>query len=172
MTIDEFAKKYNACLDGVKWAKKYCKTGLMSEAYEKLKKGKSKAVKEFFEWVFYRAHPENIVRKVSCRFVRETPLADGRKVWDLLTDERSRRAVEVAELFADGLATKEELATAAAAAYSAAKAVATASAAANDAANDATAAAAYSAAKAAAKEAQIKIMMEYGNPFLKGGDDE
>src|SRR4051812_36922315 len=32
-----------------------------------------------------------------------------RQVWHLLTDQRSRQAVEVAELFADGLATEQDL---------------------------------------------------------------
>jgi hypothetical protein len=35
-----------------------------------------------------------------------------RRVWDLMTDERSRRAVVVSEMFADGLASREELAIA------------------------------------------------------------
>lgn len=49
------------------------------------------------------------LRLFACRCVRETPLSDGRKVLDLLTDERSRNVVEVAEKFAEGQATKEEL---------------------------------------------------------------
>jgi hypothetical protein len=43
-----------------------------------------------------------------------------RRIWHRLVDERSRRAVEVAELCADGSVTKEEIVAAAADAYSAA----------------------------------------------------
>ena len=46
-----------------------------------------------------------VSRLFACRCVRETPLADGRKVWDLLEDERSREAVRVAERHAVGEAT-------------------------------------------------------------------
>ena len=51
-------------------------------------------------------------RLFACRCVRYTPLADGRVVWDLLTDERSRAVVEVAERYAVGEATDGELAAA------------------------------------------------------------
>ena len=53
-----------------------------------------------------------VLHRFACWCVRETPLPDGRKVWDLLTDERSRRAVEVKEAWIDGLATDAELAAA------------------------------------------------------------
>jgi hypothetical protein len=60
-----------------------------------------------------------MARSFACWCVRETPLASGRKVWDLLVDERSRNAVVVAELFANGDATREELQAANSAACSA-----------------------------------------------------
>ncbi|MEA1957563.1 MAG: hypothetical protein U9N01_04330 [Euryarchaeota archaeon] len=61
---------------------------------------------------------EKSARLFACWSVRHTPLADGRKVWDLLNDKKGRTAVEVAEEYAKGKATKKELATArAAAAY-------------------------------------------------------
>jgi len=63
---------------------------------------------------------EKVWRKFVCRVVRETPLHDGRKVWNLLTDERSRTAVEVAELYIEDKATSGELRGAAWAARAAA----------------------------------------------------
>src|SRR4051794_34987247 len=40
---------------------------------------------------------------------RHFAAACGRRGWHLLQDERSRRALEIAELYADGLASAEEL---------------------------------------------------------------
>jgi hypothetical protein len=44
----------------------------------------------------------------TARHLRLFACACTRQVWHLLTDERSRRAVEAAELLADGLVTREE----------------------------------------------------------------
>jgi len=109
------------------------------------------------EWMFWllsalRADAKRMrTRTLACRFVRETPLADGRKVWDLLTDERSRNAVIIAEAFARDEATPEELDAARDAAWAARDA---AWAAAADAAWDAADAAARDAARDAARAAR------------------
>ena len=55
------------------------------------------------------ALPESVQRLMAVAFVRETPLHDGRNVVDLSTDERSLKALEVAELHALGRATEGEL---------------------------------------------------------------
>jgi hypothetical protein len=63
---------------------------------------------------------QRALRLFACWCVRNTPLADGRTTWDLLTDERSRNAVIVSERFANGEATESELDAAGAAARAAA----------------------------------------------------
>ena len=81
------------------------------------------------------------MRLFACQCIRRTPLVDGRTVWDLLTDGRSRNAIEVAEKFARGEATAEELA----AAY----------------ATDAAASAVHAAYDAAAYAAQANLLREW-----------
>jgi len=118
------------------------------------------------DWMIWALHridfkDERKFRLCACQCVRETPLADGRTLWDLLTDERSRNAVEVAERFAEGKATDDERSAAYAYAYAAAyDAAAAAAIAATITADDAAyayaigaAAAALAAAYAAAVEA-------------------
>lgn len=62
----------------------------------------------------------NELRLWGCWCVRNTPLGDGRTTWDLLMDDSSRNAVEVAERFANGEVTEDELYEAGRAAYFAA----------------------------------------------------
>ena len=103
-------------------------------------------------WMF---DASRVLRLWGCWCVRNTKLADGRTTWDLLTDIRSRNAVEVAERFAVGGATREELAAACDAACDAARGAARGAArtAACDAAGDAAGGAAWDAAGDAARDA-------------------
>jgi hypothetical protein len=81
---------------------------------------------------------------------KSTPLPDGRKTSDLLTDPRSLAALEVAERYANGKASQEELVSA------------------RDAARDAAGAAARYAAWAAAWAAQAdQLRTLVPNPFQK-----
>jgi hypothetical protein len=80
---------------------------------------------------------------VSDRLMRMFAVWCARQVQHLITDERILKALEVAERFANGLVTNEELATAGAAAWVAA----------GDAARTAAGAAAWAAAWAAAGDA-------------------
>ncbi len=97
--------------------------------------------------VLWMADATKTLRLFACWCVRETPLADGRKVWDLLTDERSRNVVEVVERFVAGNATQEELDAARGAAWGAARGAA------RDAAWGAARGAAWGAARGAARDA-------------------
>jgi len=99
-------------------------------------------------------------RLFACRCVR--------KIWELLTDERSRHAVEVAEKFVNGEATDQELSAARVAAYAAAYAAARAAAYAARAAADAAAyAAAYAAADAAYAAAHKNMIAKQARIMLR-----
>ena len=93
------------------------------------------------------------LRLIAAWCARNTPLGDGRTTWDLLTDERSRHAIEIAE---NPESTKEELETALSAARSAARSAtysaarSAARSAADSVADYAADSAAYSAARSAA----------------------
>jgi hypothetical protein len=188
MKTKDFLKKHSACTRGAKWALAIGDD--MADVWDALiEQGR----RDWLLWTATRpgVFSDAVLRKLACRFIRETPLSDGRKVWDLLPDKRSRNAVEVAEAYADGKATDGELQAAYAAAYAAARAscaaaraaCATAYAAAYAAADDvdyAACAAAYAAADnaayaasddaaeaalAAADAAQVRMIAELGNPF-------
>jgi hypothetical protein len=140
ITIEEFCDLHNACDEGREWALANCQT--MQEVW-------ATAKPEWLIWVATRKGvlTEKEQRLFACWAVRQ--------VWHLLTDQRSRTAVEVSEKFANGEATSEELDAVGDAAWAAAwdAARAAARAAAGDAAGDAARDAARAAAWAAAGDA-------------------
>jgi hypothetical protein len=164
MTVHEFCDKHDACPEGREWAEdQELLDAPMSELW-----ARDDLRYEWRLWILTRpgVATDRDLRLFACRCVRETPLPDGRTVWDLLTDERSRTVVEVSERFANGQASQGELAAAGVAAGVAARAAAgdaawaAAWAAAGDAAWDAAWAAARAAAWAAAMAWQCAAMRE------------
>jgi len=164
MTIDEFCDKHNACSDGREWAKS---TGLTTIAevwnHPNIKY-------DYFIWIATRngVFTDKELRLFACWCVRQ--------VWHLITDERSRKAVEISEAYANGNVTQEELADARAAAWGAAWGAArgaardSALAAAKDsalaAAMDSARAAARAAAWDAARDAQIQYLRNLSANFV------
>ena len=100
-------------------------------------------------WVIMRSE------LVSDKLIRLFAVWCARQVQHLMTDDRSINALDVAEKFANGLATDKELAAASAAAWAASAAAWAASAAASYAAS---AAASYAASAAAAVMAVRAVM--------------
>ena len=147
-TTNEHLLDMGACRDAREWADNYT-------TWEQII-GKC----ERSDWLLWLDTKMNILddkerRLLAVHLVRTTPLPDGRTVYDLLTDERSRNALVVAERFAKGRATSEELAAAEAAARAADAAARAAGAAARAAAEDAARAAAWAAAWAAGAAARV-----------------
>lgn len=104
MNFIEQLKAKEACDDAVEWASNYTS---LADAWDACHRP---------DWMLW-LHDNGLItlsdrdlRLFGCDCVRYTPLGDGRVVWDLLTDERSRNAVEVAERFANGDATSKDLA--------------------------------------------------------------
>src|SRR5258706_12970766 len=75
---------------GIKWMWQYCERA------------------DWMLWLLNKIGTDKRLRMhIACAIVRRTLLHDGRTVWDLLTDERSRKAVEVAEAWIARRATDE-----------------------------------------------------------------
>jgi len=171
MTLIDQLRTHDACDDAIEWINANGITTL-ADAWYKCHRS------DWMLWLHYKeiiTIDDRTLRLFACRCVRETPIGDGRTVWDLLTDERSRNAVEVAERYANGEATHNELAAAMAAAMDAALASATVAAwaVAWNGAWDAAWYAAMYAALASATDAalvfQADLLREMvGNPFWEG----
>jgi len=141
-TIQEFCDKHNACREGREWALTHCKD--MNEVWQTARP----------EWLMWVATREGVLTENE---LRRFAVWSARQVQHLMIDERSINALDIAERYADGAATDEELASAravaTAAAYAAAAYAATAAAYAARAAATAAARAAARAARAAATAA-------------------
>ena len=143
MTPKEFCNATNACSEGREFALKYQS---MSEVWANCPKV------DWLLWITERTgRPDDrTLRLFAVWCARNTPLPDGRKTGDLITDPRSLAALDVAERFANGQASRDELDAARIAAWDAARDAARIAA--RDAARDAWAAA-WAAAWDAARDA-------------------
>ena len=97
----------DACSEARKWMRSLGPDATMQDAWEKCHR---------VDWMIWAASDERSKigvndqrwRLASCAIVRRTTIR-GRTLWDLLTDSRSRNAVDVSERFANGEASREEL---------------------------------------------------------------
>lgn len=128
LTLEEFCDLHRACDEGREWALANCRD--MQHAWEVLQP----------EWLIWVATRKGVLTN---RELRLFAVWSARQVQHLMTDPRSRAALDVAERHANGEATDAELAAARDAARDAARAAARA------AARDA----AWAAARAAARDA-------------------
>ena len=151
MTITEFCSLHSACAEGLEWA---IGTGCTTMADLWRRKDMRP---EWREWIATQPGvlDDRELRLYACWCVRQ--------VWNLLTDERSKYAVEVAERFSDGTATAEELASANAAAWSAANDASSAAASAACASRSEWAAA-WASAGAAASAAAWSVARAAASP--------
>ena len=97
MKIQDFCDHHSACADGREWALANCSD--MQDAWGRLKP----------DWLIWVATRPGVLTDKELRLFA---VFCARQVEHLLSDERSRNAIDVAERFANGQATREELAAA------------------------------------------------------------
>jgi len=150
--IADFCNTYNACSDGRDWALNSCAS--MHEVW-------LKSQPDWLVWVATRQGvlPEKDLRLFACWCVRQ--------VWHLLTDDRSKNAVIVAEKYAVGEATEADFAAVLAAQAAERWGVALAQALAAERGVEWAAACAADYERKAARYAQASYLRERFNPFLK-----
>ena len=145
LTPKQFCAKTDACSEGLEFA---LTQPTMAEVWDNCPRS------DWMLWILEKLNrqpDDRTLRLFAVWCARNTPLPDGRKVGDMLTDPRSLAALDVAERYANGNAKDDELAAARAAAWAAAWDAARAAA--RDAAWAAAWAAAWDAAEAAARDA-------------------
>jgi hypothetical protein len=157
MTIEQFCTKHKACKEGKKWASAYCAS--MEGVWRKAKPA----------WLLWVATRPSVLTDKELRLFA---VFAARQVQHLMTDSRSIAAIDVAERFANGEASVEELETAyavaravaRAAAYTAAYATTSAARAAARVATSAARAATWATSNAAMKESQATWLRENTTP--------
>jgi hypothetical protein len=147
ISIEEFCDQHSACEDGRSWALTNCET--MQDVWDTSR----------HDWLVWVATRQGVL---DDRTLRLFAVFCARSVEHFLTDQRSRDAIDVAERFANGEATAEELAAAASAAESATAAASAAWAAAH-AAGSAAKSAAWAAAHAAGSAARFAAWAAAGS---------
>jgi hypothetical protein len=113
MTPKEFCEATKACSAGREFALKYQS---MNEVWEHCPKV------DWLLWITDKTgRPDDRTLRIFAVWcARNTPLPDGRKTGNLITDPRSLAALDVAERFANGQASRDELDAARVAAWAAA----------------------------------------------------
>ena len=95
--------------------------GLFARQYETMEEVWNKCPRpDWMLWILDqlgKSPSEKELRLFACWCARSTPIGGGRTTWDLITDPRSRAAIEVAERFAVGEASEEDRHTAYVAAW-------------------------------------------------------
>jgi hypothetical protein len=97
MTIEQFCTKHQACEEGKKWALASCAT--IKEVWEKAKP----------DWLLWGATRPSVLTDKELRLFA---VFCARQVQHLMTDPRSIAAIDVAERYAKGEASDNELAAA------------------------------------------------------------
>jgi hypothetical protein len=99
--IEEFCEKYRACEEGYQWALSTCKD--MEDVWDKLCASEETCHHDWLVWI--------ITREGVCddKTLRLFAVFCCTRIWHLITDKRSRKAVCVAHRYALGRATDEEL---------------------------------------------------------------
>jgi hypothetical protein len=151
ISIKDFCVKHDACTDGREWALTSCED--MQEAWNTAKS----------QWLIWIATREGVLTDKELRLFA---VFCARQTEHLLTDDRSKTVIDVAERYAHGQATDAELIAASAAARAASDAAWAASDAARAAsdASDAAWAAAWAAASAASDAAQSQWLRDNCKP--------
>jgi hypothetical protein len=105
-SFSQVFSKFNPCPHGLEYSQRF--GGNLCEAAAAWDEAPNA---EFLLWALQHVcrAEKSEARAFMCWCLRHTPFGDGRTLWELLVDERSRRVVEVAERHVRGEATDHEL---------------------------------------------------------------